>query len=436
MIMPLLKFVIILFLLSVNLCFSQENYTRSFKMGVAGLVPKNNDYSQSGFNDLFDKIPDFGELFGTHATHYSPAHQFTSDSIPSPFFITFEAVQGVTKYAAVGLKPWGAMNQNDIDNYLQNHDEHFKHVVKTIAEDYEPEYLVVGIEVNHHLYRESNQFWNDFVVVYQQLYDEIKADYPQINIGTNFLLEDMRGELVMHPTSCWELINEIENKSDFVSFTTFPFLVHNHPEDIPHDYFEEINDYSSLPVIITETGWPTQPITQPDLPNISATESTQVEFIQTLIDRTCDLNDLEAIVWAFPHDATFSTESDLYNYISLRRQDGTAKPGFDFWHEITSYEINASNTICGQSLNLINSFEGKIQVYPNPASEVVVIENNHFENDINFQVLNSIGQVVETGSLHSGINHVQLDNLEKGVYILAFYHSSQTITFRHKLLKN
>jgi hypothetical protein len=204
----------------------------------------------------------------------------------------------------------------------------YKERAVSFAERYQPEYFVLGIEVNS-IYGESPEDFQEFVALYNEIYFELKEVSPETKVFTVFQLEKMKGlalwSVDSHDPSNeqWWMIDEFN--SDIVGFTTYPCLVHKDPSDIPGDYYTEIREHTSKPIAFTEMGW--HSIASPQ--GWESSEAEQAEFIRRFFTLTEDL-DPEIVVWSFMYDPDII---EPFNSMGLRRSDGTARLSWNAWLE-------------------------------------------------------------------------------------------------------
>jgi hypothetical protein len=207
--------------------------------------------------------------------------------------------------------------------------ETVKQIYKTNAvafvEEYTPEYLGVGIEVNS-VYIKSPEDFEEFVPFYNEVYDAVKAVSPKTKVFTVFQLERVKGLPlweIEENESHWELIDRF--KTDLVAFTTYPGLYYRHPSDIPEDHYAEIRNYTTKSIAFTEIGWHSaaSPL------GWESSEQEQAEFIQIFFELTQDV-DREIVIWSFMYDPDIV---EPFNSMGLRRSDGTTRPAWAAWIE-------------------------------------------------------------------------------------------------------
>lgn len=301
---------------------------RTFLIGMAGFVPKNHPKStDADWLDLFDKLPENGELFGV----YTGWNDTLVENIPQQIHTAFGLAEQkqITPLVAIGFEP-DSLSQEEADNYIKNNGERFKSTAVAIAEKFRPKYLALGVEINRY-YEKSPAGFADFVVLYKETFDAIKNASPGTKVFTIFQIEYMKGggELSgAEHTKHWEIIREFGDKLDFVGFTVYPFLDYAAPGEIPGDYLAEIKQFTDKPVIITETGWPSE-----EIAGIPATEESQKDYLIRLLGLTQDLEP-EAIVWILPHDTSVTAGNGLFNHLSLRKNNGEEKQAFGYWQAL------------------------------------------------------------------------------------------------------
>jgi hypothetical protein len=126
----------------------------------------------------------------------------------------------------------------------------------------------------------------------------------------------------------WQLIQQLNDAMDVVSFTSYPFFDYSMPSQIPNNYFSEIKNYTSKPIMITETAWPsTNRIVS------GGSEQAQVEYLKILLQRLNAMN-VYALVWIFPHDPNTGVAGGFFDDNSLRKSDGTPKLAFTYWQQL------------------------------------------------------------------------------------------------------
>jgi hypothetical protein len=75
-------------------------------------------------------------------------------------------------------------------------------------------------------------------------------------------------------------------------------------------------------------------------------------------------------------------------------------------------------------MNGINETESNnsLQLYPNPVSDELRIDLNDKNENLDFEILNSLGQVVLSGNLTEN-NVIKTSNFPSGLYLIKFENS-------------
>lgn len=295
------------------------NY-RTFEMGTAGFIPRNYpDASDKDWSDFLNVgASSYGETFGVHV---NPGDQPNEDSIPQQVQLAFEHMQGVKVYVAFAVN-------HERGPFTEERADELKRAAVATAETYQPQVLSLGVESNS-LYLFQRETYPLYLETVRDIYDEIKAVSPKTQVMNNFQLDRMRGKTSLSGEDFdphWDLISQLEGKIDLVSFTVYPHLEYRNPGEIPDQYLQEIREHTDLPVMITETGWPTEDTAS----GAQGSDQLQIEYMFKLFQQANKI-DLEALVWVFPHDASFGLAGGIFDHISLRHNDGGPKPGFDYW---------------------------------------------------------------------------------------------------------
>jgi len=125
----------------------------------------------------------------------------------------------------------------------------------------------------------------------------------------------------------------------------------------------------------------------------------------------------------------FSSQIDFGIAITLQSDGkilvaGNSKYGGDSDFAITRY----NNTITG--INKINKQVRLLELYPNPANDMIVVKANPNLSDMNYTVSDLLGKVVITGKLTSEATTVNINKLKCGFYFIQVEgQNQQALTF-------
>lgn len=302
--------------------------SRSFKMGTAGYVPAGYpEPSTEQWQDFFQHgAAGYGELFGVHI---DPGGEAGPDGVPDQVTLAFEQVQGVEPYVAFAVS-------HEHGPFTAARAEELKRAAVATAEKYQPGILSLGVESNS-LYLFEGESYDRYVAACREIYDAVKEVSPHTLVMNNFQLERMKGETALTGQDFepnWALISRFEGKLDLVSFTVYPYLNYRTVSAIPDDYLAEIQEHTDLPVMITETGWPSQDTAS----GVQGSEDAQVDYLLKLTGQANQVN-AEAVIWVFPHDADFGIAGGIFDHISLRHNDGSPKKGLAYWQALLALPV-------------------------------------------------------------------------------------------------
>ena len=293
-----------------------------FKAGIAGFVPRH--FPQSTPDDwsaFFNEVPRVAGAFGDYvAWDDQPDAKGIPQQVHTASKLTNSS--GMTLVLAVGFD----VESQEARTYFQDHGEAYWRAAVAVAQEFHPEYLGLGVEVNRY-YERSPEGFEDYVVVYHEVYDDVKRVSPSTKVFPIFQLEYMRGAARLsgrEHKAHWELLSRF--KADLIGFTTYPFLEYRSVAEIPAGYYAEIAQHTDKPVAFTELGWPTAS------PHVQGGEGEQLAFLGLFLNQTAAL-DVEFANWLFLHDGEFPN-GELFNTIGLKTADGVPKQAYAAWKSL------------------------------------------------------------------------------------------------------
>jgi len=333
-----------------------------FKAGIAGFVPRH--FPQSTPDDwsaFFNEVPRVAGAFGDYVAWDDqpdakgiPQQVHTASKLTNSSGMTLvlavgfdvESQEARTYFQDHGEAYWRAavaVAQEFHPEYLglgvevnryyerspegfQDHGEAYWRAAVAVAQEFHPEYLGLGVEVNRY-YERSPEGFEDYVVVYHEVYDDVKRVSPSTKVFPIFQLEYMRGAARLsgrEHKAHWELLSRF--KADLIGFTTYPFLEYRSVAEIPAGYYAEIAQHTDKPVAFTELGWPTAS------PHVQGGEGEQLAFLELFLNQTAAL-DVEFANWLFLHDGEFPN-GELFNTIGLKTADGVPKQAYAAWKSL------------------------------------------------------------------------------------------------------
>ncbi len=199
-----------------------------------------------------------------------------------------------------------------------------------VADNYRPEYLALGVEVNSYAQHHPEDF-RQFVSLYHEAYQAVKQLSPATSVFTIFQLEELQGLLpaeAPHPPQ-WDLIADFEPRLDILAVSSYPSLVFPDVAQIPPSYFAQLRAYSQRPIAIAEMGYSSDSAADAA---IGQSEEQQAAFLNQAL-RSAQQLSMTLVVWFAGQDPTFTAGPpfDKLQHIGLKRQNGTAKPAWLVW---------------------------------------------------------------------------------------------------------
>jgi hypothetical protein len=178
--------------------------SRRFETGIAGIVSRNYpNSSDQDFRDFLDELPLMGERSGTYAA-WDASYPITD------LVRVIETYSEVTVLAAIGF------DHERVDaTYFQTIGEDYKNAALALANEFDLDYLAVGIEVNRVRDECCQEAFDGFMALYGEIYDEIKNASPGTKVCTVFQLDYMKGAarlsgLELEPG--WDMLDLFEGK--------------------------------------------------------------------------------------------------------------------------------------------------------------------------------------------------------------------------------
>ncbi len=197
----------------------------------------------------------------------------------------------------------------------------YQEAILDVLIEIKPKYISIGNEVNKWLEKygyDGDNGFNNWVTLYEEIYDTIKKLSPDSKIFCTFAREIVKEN---READLSFLSHFDPNKIDIIVFTSYPYSVNtiNSPTDIPQDYYSKVLNYLNKPVGFSEISWPSRPQLGGE-----AGESLFIHLIPELISNM----EIEFVMWPWLCDL------DPNDYTGLKRYDGTEKPGFREWKNL------------------------------------------------------------------------------------------------------
>jgi hypothetical protein len=194
-----------------------------------------------------------------------------------------------------------------------------------VATEYSPEFLSLGSEINTYLANNPSDA-TAFISLIEETNVQIKQAAPGITTTLSLQYEELAGKT---GKAEWEIAKQLNGTVDAIAFTTYPSAFFNSPEEIPSDYYSQIKDNITAPLIIAESGWPSA--------GSHGSATKQKAFVEKLSQVSDDLK-VKAWIWWFPHDWDGAGYAEVFKTMGLRKANGTPKSAWDSW--VAIYRAN------------------------------------------------------------------------------------------------
>lgn len=264
---------------------------KPFRIGTTGFFPQN------GFEANLEQIENFwqetqliSDLYGVHTDWKQTS-------------IIDNSIKNTELDIVLGL---GFQEPDEWESQVENYIKKASQILKNER----IKYLFWGNEVNILANKHPEKF-PKFLEVSKKIYTELKKEFPELKIIFTFQYEILIGKGYLSTgkkssTSNTELIKQFEPISDIIGFTTYPMFDYTDPDDIPANYYSQIQNFTNKPIVFTEFGWLSKTKFPPAIKQLeeqgyAGSENEQAAFLLKFIELTKDV-DLEFANWIAMHD--------------------------------------------------------------------------------------------------------------------------------------
>jgi len=334
-----------------SLGFFSGYASRNFKMGFTTwpFGPNPQDVT-----DTYQFIHNYGDIYCEHIDSKIPWNAWINN-LPLPSEFTNEISNKLAK--RLNDRPLllsiSLLNANRSDlaedfdgtilSYINLNDNkieeaYFKHL-KYLINAFNPDYLVMAIEVNELLLRKPNK-WTSYKLLIKHVKARIKQIYPDLKISESISLHNLYKANVTNSSDYInELINYI-NQMDFVSFSYYPYLKNQHSKLEFQKNLDFLNNNIHKPIAFVETSHLAENLSIPNLNiDINGNECEQNIYLKTLLTNAQEHHYLFVIWWTHrDYDAlweTFPPEikdlGQIWRNTGLLDKNGKKRLSFTTW---------------------------------------------------------------------------------------------------------
>jgi len=216
-----------------------------------------------------------------------------------------------------------------------------KHV-QYLVNAFQPNYLVIAIEVNELLLKSENK-WQEYKLLMEEVKPRIQQEFPGLEISESISLHNLYQPDV---TDSEAFINEIvdyANQMDFVAISFYPFFKGQTNKSDFQQVFDFLDEKITRPIAFSETSHIAEDLIVDAFNlNIDGSSCAQNAYLETLLTNAQEHNYKFVIWWAHrDFDAlweTFPEETKdlgkLWRNTGLLDQDGTKREGYLTWNEV------------------------------------------------------------------------------------------------------
>jgi hypothetical protein len=218
--------------------------------------------------------------------------------------------------------------------------------------EFSPHYLGLASEINTYMDAHPDDVDN-FVSLYTEVYDKVKAEAPETQIFVTFQWDDLNNMFAPaaegRPAgqTNWDQVDIFEPNLDLWVISSYPYFAFPSGEGISADYYTPLLERTNKPLAVAEGGWTTEPLGDGA---IQGDETGQVDYLQALHDQLGDrmrfwvyliLSDFNMDSFGEIMRAEGRAESDIeglgmFSSVGLTHFDGTPKPALALWNAYRS----------------------------------------------------------------------------------------------------
>ena len=314
---------------------------RSFLMGISTLPRELNAQSygetfklagMAGEMVLIQRVPPWAEFLpgssvSSETTDNTAAELAAIADENLELFFAIDPTEGTTgRDRLAGLPPshdGRAFDDADVRSAFASYAEY-------VAINYKPAYLALGVEMNLY-YQKNDRNLDDFVSLYEETYDRVKAIAPETQVTVTFQYEDMQSLLPTEDRHFpdWPLIARFEDKMDVMAISTHPSFAYSRAADIPPRYYSQLRGFTDKPIVFAEIGFASEAGEQ-GVNNGS--EAEQAAFASRALEEAEKL-EMPFAIWFAGWDPAYAagTAFSAFEHIGLLRADGSEKPAWAVW---------------------------------------------------------------------------------------------------------
>jgi Glycosyl hydrolase family 53 len=210
---------------------------------------------------------------------------------------------------------------------------------RRMAEFFQPDFLVTGIESNELLNNQPRQ-WDAYLELGRQVRHELHQRFPRLPLSESITLHKLRDRQNPKLAEYRAKIQAFVQTHDFFAVSFYPFFLGLHTEKEFAEALDDLPTFSAKPIAIAETGHPAEPIKirtwKLDFPSDAA---EQAAFVRALLSRAQAHHYLFVTYWtARDFDELWKTFPEsvkdlgaLWRDTGLINEAGRPRPAYETW---------------------------------------------------------------------------------------------------------
>ena len=219
-----------------------------------------------------------------------------------------------------------------------------------IAREFHPAYLGLASEINTYADAHPEDF-QDYVSLYREVYDAVKAETPDTDVFVTFQWEDLNnllpgaaeGREPYHVN--WDQVEAFEPELDLWVISSYPFVAFRSGAQIPDDYYTPLLGRTSRPLAVAEGGYSSESIGP-----FPGTPRDQVDYLSAIHDQIgerlrfwvylllTDFNQ-DSYNQAMRQDGRSQEDMNtlgMFSAVGLQEESGEPKPALEVWDRFRS----------------------------------------------------------------------------------------------------
>lgn len=281
---------------------------RNFKMGFTtwsfGPTPQDVD-------DTYAFIASNSDIYAEHIDNKIPWNAWINDlALPQEFTSEIESRINKRLFNQELLLSVSLLNSNrdqlaeDFDGTVPNYtnlndidivEAYTKHI-DYLVNQFDPDYLVIAIEVNELRIRAENK-WEDYKSLIHDVKTNIKESYPNLPISESITLHNLYEPDITNPEVYINEIMSYMNQMDFVSISFYPFFKNLKTREEFQKVFDFLHNNIQKPIAIVETSHIAEDLIVPNLNvSINGNQVEQNVYLETLLTNA-EEQDYSFIIW-------------------------------------------------------------------------------------------------------------------------------------------